>query len=176
MGRRNIVVCTDGTNLWKHSVTQTSIRIYVDADACPVKDEIYKVAARHCLPVIVVAGAFIRVPQDPMIERVAAGNAMDAADNWIVEHADPTSIVVTFDIPLASRCIKLGASVIAPSGRILTEESIGMALAVRNLLHDLRSAGESTSGPPPFKPGDRSAFLSALDQTIRRMQRGRKIS
>ena len=156
-------------------MTQTAIRIYVDADACPVKDEIYKVAARHGLPVTVVAGAFIRVPRDPMIERVAAGNGVDAADNWIVERAGPMSIVVTFDIPLASRCIKLGASVIAPSGRILTEASIGMALPVRNLLHDLRSAGESTSGPPPFKPSDRSAFLSALDQTIRRMQRGRQV-
>jgi len=84
------------------------------------------------------------------------------------------SIVVTSDIPLASRCIKLGASVIAPNGRILTDESIGMALAVRNLMHDLRSVGESTSGPPSFKPSDRSAFLSALDQTIRRMQRGQQ--
>jgi len=156
-------------------MTQTSIRIYIDADACPVKDEIYKVAARHGLPVTVVASAFIRVPRNPMIERVAAGNGMDAADNWIVARAGPTSIVVTFDIPLASRCIRLGASVIAPSGRILTEESIGIALAVRNLLHDLRSAGECTSGPPPFKPSDRSAFLSALDQTIRRMQRGRQV-
>jgi len=156
-------------------VAQTSIRIYVDADACPVKDEIYKVAARHGLPVTVVAGAFIRVPRDPTIERVAAGNATDAADNWIVERAGPTSIVVTSDIHLGSRCIKLGASVITPSGRILTEASIGMALAVRNLLHDLRSAGEATSGPPPFKPSDRSAFLSALDQTIRRMQRGQQV-
>lgn len=156
-------------------MTQTSIRIYVDADACPVKDEIYKIAARHGVPVTVVAGAFIRVPRDPMIERVAAGSGVDAADNWIVERAGPMSIVVTFDIPLASRCIKLGANVIAPSGRVLTEESIGMALAVRNLLHDLRSAGESTSGPPPFKPSDRSAFLSALDQTIRRMQRERQV-
>ena len=156
-------------------MTQNSIRIYVDADACPVKDEIYKVAARHGLPVTVVAGAFIRVPRDPMIERVAAGKGMDAADNWIVERADPMSIVVTSDIPLASRCIKLGASVITPSGRILTEASIGMALAVRNLLHDLRSAGEATNGPPPFKPSDRSAFLSALDQTIRRLQRGQQV-
>src|ERR1700742_5238474 len=96
---------------------------------------------------------------------------MDAADNWIVERAGPMSIVVTADIPLASRCIKLGASVIAPSGRVFTEESIGMALAVRNLMHDLRSAGESTSGPRPFSPRDRSAFLSALDQAIRRLQR-----
>jgi len=156
-------------------MTQTSIRIYVDADACPVKDEIYKVAARHSLPVIVVAAGFIRVPRDPMIERVAAGSGMDAADDWIVERADPMSIVVTSDIPLASRCIKLGASVVAPDGRVLTDQSIGMALAVRNLMHDLRSAGESTSGPPPFKPSDRSAFLSSLDQTIRRMQRGRQV-
>jgi len=155
-------------------VTQTSLRIFVDADACPVKDEIYKVAARHSLPVTVVAGGFIRVPQDPMIERVAAGVGMDAADNWIAERAGPASIVVTADIPLASRCVKLGASVLTPSGRILTDESIGMALAVRNLMHDLRSSGESTSGPPPFKPSDRSAFLSALDQTIRRMQRGKQ--
>src|SRR5947208_12350179 len=123
---------------WKaQAVAQTSIRIYVDADACPVKDEIYKVAARHGLPVTVVAGGFIRVPQDPMIERIAAGGGMDAADDWIVERAGPTSIVVTSDIPLASRCIKLGASVIAPSGRVFTDESIGMALAVRNLMHDL---------------------------------------
>ena len=154
-------------------VTDTSLRIFIDADACPVKDEIYKVAARHGLPVTVVAGGFIRVPQDPMIERVAAGSGMDAADDWIVERAGPASIVVTSDIPLASRSIKLGASVIAPNGRVFTEESIGMALAVRNLMSDLRSAGESTSGPPPFKPSDRSAFLSALDQTIRRMQRAR---
>src|ERR1700736_850123 len=113
-------------------MTENTIRIYIDADACPVKDEIYKVAARHALPVTVVAGGFIRVPQDPMIERVAAGGGMDAADDWIVERAGPTSIVVTSDIPLASRCIKLGASVVAPNGRSFTEESIGMALAVRN--------------------------------------------
>jgi uncharacterized protein YaiI (UPF0178 family) len=152
-------------------MTENTIRIYIDADACPVKDEIYKVAARHALPVTVVAGGFIRVPQDPMIERVAAGDGMDAADDWIAAHAGSTSIVVTSDIPLASRCIKLGASVIAPNGRQFTDESIGIALAVRNLMHDLRSSGESTSGPPPFKPSDRSAFLSALDQTIRRLQR-----
>jgi uncharacterized protein YaiI (UPF0178 family) len=152
-------------------MTENPIRIYIDADACPVKDEIYKVAARHALPVTVVAGGFIRVPQDPMIERVAAGDGTDAADDWIAAHAGSTSIVVTSDIPLASRCIKLGASVIAPNGRQFTDESIGMALAVRNLMHDLRSSGESTSGPPPFKPSDRSAFLSALEQTIRRLQR-----
>jgi uncharacterized protein YaiI (UPF0178 family) len=148
-------------------------RIYVDADACPVKDEIYRVAARHGLPVSVVAGQFIRVPQDPMIERVAAGSGMDAADDWIAERAGPGDIVVTSDIPLASRCVKAGAEVIAPNGKPFTEQSMGMTLAVRNLMTDLRSSGEVTGGPKSFAPRDRSAFLSALDQTIRRIQRQR---
>ena len=144
-------------------------RIYVDADACPVKDEIYRVAARHGLPVSVVAGQFIRVPQDPLIERIAAGSGMDAADDWIAERAGKGDIVITSDIPLASRCVKAGAEVIAPNGRPFTEQSIGMTLAVRNL----RSSGEVTGGPRSFAPRDRSAFLSALDQTIRRIQRER---
>jgi len=148
-------------------------RIYVDADACPVKDEIYRVAARHGLPVSVVAGQFIRVPQDPMIERIAAGAGMDAADDWIAERAGRGDIVVTSDIPLASRCVKAGADVIAPNGKPFTEASIGMTLAVRNLMTDLRSSGEVTGGPRSFAPRDRSAFLSALDQTIRRLQRQR---
>jgi uncharacterized protein len=146
-------------------------RIYVDADACPVKDEVYRVAARHGLPVSVVANGFIRVPQDPLIERVAAGTAPDAADDWIAERAGASDIVITADIPLASRCVKAGAQVIAPSGKPFSEESIGMTLAVRNLMHDLRSAGEITGGPRPFSPRDRSAFLAALDQAIRRLQR-----
>ena len=149
----------------------SSIRILVDADACPVKDEIYKVAARHGLPVTIVAGGFIRVPQDPMIERIAAGSGMDAADDWIAERADARSIVITADIPLASRCVKAGSAVIAPNGKPFTEQSIGMTLAVRNLMHDLRSSGDITGGPAPFKPSDRSAFLSALDTAIRRLQR-----
>ena len=148
-------------------------RIYVDADACPVKDEVYRVAARHGVPVSVVANGFIRVPQDPLIERVAAGSAPDAADDWIAERAGPHDIVITADVPLASRCVKAGALVIAPNGRPFSEDSIGMALAVRNLMSDLRSAGETTGGPRPFAPRDRSAFLSALDQAIRRLQRGR---
>ena len=143
------------------------MRIYIDADACPVKDEVYRVAARHRLAVTVVAAGFIRVP-DPLIDRIAAGAGMDAADNWIAERAGPGDIVITADIPLASRCVKAGADVIAPNGRAFTEESIGMTLAVRNLMHDLRSAGETTRGPPPFSPRDRSAFLSALDAAIRR--------
>ncbi len=138
-------------------------RIYVDADACPVKDEIYRVAARHGLPVSVVAGNFIRVPQDPLIERIAAGSGMDAADDWIAERAGKGDIVITSDIPLAS----------PPNGKPFTEQSIGMTLAVRNLMTDLRSSGEVTGGPKSFAPRDRSAFLSALDQTIRRIQRQR---
>jgi uncharacterized protein YaiI (UPF0178 family) len=151
----------------------TSICIYVDADACPVKDEVYRVAARHRLPVVVVAVGFIRVPQDPLIERIAAGSSPDAADDWIAERAGKTDIVITADVPLASRCVKSGATVLAPNGRPFTEESIGMTLAVRNLMHDLRSAGEVTSGPRPFSPRDRSAFLSALEEAIRRLQRAR---
>jgi hypothetical protein len=148
-------------------------RIYVDADACPVKDEIYRVAVRYGLPVSVVAGNFIRVPRDPLIERIAAGSGMDAADDWIAEHAGKGDIVITSDIPLASRCVKAGCEVIAPNGKPFTEQSIGMTLAVRNLMTDLRSSGEVTGGPRSFAPRDRSAFLSALDQAIRRVQRGR---
>ena len=147
------------------------IRIYVDADACPVKDEVYRVAGRHRLPVFVVTNIFMRVPQDPLIERVAVAAGPDAADDWIAERADSSTIVVTADIPLADRCMKAGAAVIAPNGRAFTADSIGMALAVRDLMTDLRSAGESTSGPRPFSPRDRSAFLSTLDQAIRRLAR-----
>ena len=153
--------------------TLNTTRIYVDADACPVKDEIYRVSARHGLPVSVVAGQFIRVPQDPLIERVAAGSAPDAADDWIAARAGASDIVITADIPLASRCVKAGAEVIAPNGKPFTEQSIGMTLAVRNLMTDLRSSGEVTGGPKSFAPRDRSTFLSTLDQTIRRIQRQR---
>ena len=155
------------------AMTQSPSRIYVDADACPVKDEIYRVAIRLGVSVSIVAGKFIRVPQDPLIERIAAGAGMDAADDWIAERAKPGDIVVTSDIPLASRCVKAGADVIAPNGKPFTEESIGMTLAVRNLMTDLRSAGEVTGGPRSYSPRDRSTFLSALDQTLRRIQRRR---
>ena len=153
--------------------SQNTTRIYVDADACPVKDEIYRVAIRHGLPVSVVAGQFIRVPSDPLIERVAAGAGMDAADDWIAERAGVGDIVITSDIPLASRCVKAGAEVIAPNGKPFSEQSIGMTLAFRNLMTDLRSSGEVTGGPKSFASRDRSAFLSTLDQTIRRIQRRR---
>jgi uncharacterized protein len=156
-------------------MTETKpIRIYIDADACPVKDEVYRVAARYGLPVTVVANSFIRVPDDPLIERVAVDGSLDAADDWIAAHAGPGDIVITADIPLASRCVKGGAEAIAPTGRPFTEAGIGMTLAVRNLMHDLRSAGETTRGPRPFTPRDRSDFLGALDRAIRRLQRSRQ--
>ncbi|NEW89220.1 YaiI/YqxD family protein [Rhodopseudomonas sp. WA056] len=154
-------------------MTDALTRIYVDADACPVKDEVYKVAERHHVPVTVVAGGFIRVPQHPLIERVAAGSGMDAADDWIAERVKPGDIVVTADVPLASRCVKAGAEVLAPNGKPFSEQSIGMTLAVRNLMTDLRSSGEITGGPRAFSPRDRSTFLSALDSAIRRIARRR---
>jgi uncharacterized protein len=167
------------------------ITIYVDADACPVKNEIYRVAARHGIKVIVVSNSPIAVPREPMIERVVVAAGMDAADDWIAERVSgstdadvvpetaPSSkkpairgdIVITADIPLASRCVKAGAVAIAPTGRAFTEDSIGMTLATRNLMDSLRSAGEITSGPKSFSPRDRSSFLSALDQAIVRLKR-----
>jgi uncharacterized protein YaiI (UPF0178 family) len=155
---------------------QKPIVIYVDADACPVKEEVYRVAGRYAqkgvvLKVFVVTNSAITVPRDPVIERVVVGAGMDAADDWIAERAAHGSIVVTADVPLASRCIKTGATVVAPSGRPYTEDSIGMTLAIRNLMSDLRSAGEITGGPKPFSPRHRSSFLSALDREIVRLVR-----
>ena len=152
------------------------ISIFIDADACPVKQEIYRVAERHAgkgtaLKVFVVSNSPIAIPRDEMIERVVVGAGMDEADNWIAERATRGDIVITADVPLASRCVKAGAEVIAPNGRAFTEDTIGMTLATRNLMDSLRSAGEITSGPKPFAPRDRSAFLSALDQAIVRLER-----
>jgi uncharacterized protein len=152
------------------------ISLYIDADACPVKNEVYRVAERHALKgiaikVFVVTNSPIAVPRDEMIERAVVGAGMDEADNWIAERAGQGSIVVTADVPLASRCVKTGAAVIAPNGRVFSEDSIGMTLATRNLMDSLRSSGEITSGPKPFAPRDRSSFLSALDQAIVRLTR-----
>ena len=144
--------------------------IFIDADACPVKEEVYRVARRYEIKVRVVANSFIRTPQDPLIERVVVDSGFDAADDWIVERAGPADIVITSDIPLASRCLKAGAQVIAPSGKPFTDSSIGMALAMRDLMTDLRAMGER-SGPPPFSARQRSAFLSALDEAVTRMLR-----
>jgi len=152
------------------------ITLFIDADACPVKQEIYRVAERHLLKgtaikVFVVSNSPIAVPRDEMIERVVVGSGMDEADNWIAERAHRGDIVITADVPLASRCVKAGAAVLAPNGKPFTEETIGLTLATRNLMDSLRSAGEITSGPKPFAARDRSAFLSALDQAIVRLTR-----
>ena len=155
---------------------QKPIAIYIDADACPVKQEVYRVAERHvlkgaALKVFVVSNSPIAVPRDDMVERVVVGGGMDEADNWIAERARAGDVVITADIPLASRCVKTGATVIAPNGKPFSEESIGMTLATRNLMDSLRSAGAITGGPRPFAPRDRSNFLSALDQALVRLKR-----
>lgn len=148
-----------------------TIAIYVDADACPVKPEIYKVAGRHRLRVFVVANSFMAVPRDSWIERVVVSDGFDAADDWIAERARRGAIVVTADIPLADRCIKAGADVIGPTGKPFTEASIGMALATRDMMEDLRAMGTLSGGPKPFSARDRSAFLQALDVAIQRLKR-----
>jgi uncharacterized protein YaiI (UPF0178 family) len=147
------------------------IRIFVDADACPVKAEIYRVAERTGAHVLVVSNSVIAIPQVPWVERVIVGSGPDAADDWIAERAVRGDIIVTADVPLAARGVKAGADVIGPTGRAFTEASIGMTLATRNLMDDLRSAGQITGGPRPFAQKDRSAFLSALDLAVGRLKR-----
>ena len=147
------------------------IEIYLDADACPVKAEAYRVAERLRIKVYVVTNSFIRVPQDPLIEQVVVSQDFDAADDWIAERARRGAIVITADVPLASRCVKAGADVFGPTGRPFTEASIGMALATRNLMEDLRAMGAVTGGPKAFSARDRSAFLSALDLAVVRLRR-----
>ena len=148
-----------------------AIRIFVDADACPVKPEIYRVAERYGLKVYVVANAFMAVPRSELIERVIVAEGPDAADDWIAERATELDIVVTADIPLAGRCVRKRATVIGPTGKPFSEDSIGMALATRDLLTELRSAGATTRGPPPLTRQDLSRFLSALDLAVTRLQR-----
>jgi uncharacterized protein YaiI (UPF0178 family) len=148
-----------------------AICLYIDADACPVKAEAYRVAERREIKTYVVANSPILVPKHASIERIVVASGPDAADDWIAGRVARGDIVVTADVPLADRCVKAGADVIAPNGRAFTEASIGMALATRNLLDGLRSQGESTGGPKPFSPRDRSAFLQALDLAIVRLQR-----
>jgi len=148
-------------------------RILVDADACPVKEEIYKVAFRRGAPVAVVANSYMRVPDHPLISRVVVGDGFDAANDRIAEEASPETVVVTADILLADRCIKAGAAVLAPNGRPFTADSIGGAIATRAIMADLRAGvgGEGIGGPPPFSKSDRSRFLSALDETLTRLER-----
>ena len=145
--------------------------IYVDADACPVKAETVKVAERHGLPVVFVANAWLSVPRAPRVRVQVVPGAFDAADDWIVEHLQRNDVVVTTDIPLASRCLKLGARVLRPSGKPFTDDNIGDALATRELMTDLRAYGVG-GGPPPFGPKDRSRFLDALELVLRDAKKG----
>lgn len=147
------------------------IRILIDADACPVKDEIYRVALRHGAAVVVVSNARLRIPDHPLITRQVVSEAFDAADDWIAEQADNATIVVTADILLADRALKAGAAVIAPNGRPFTTASIGSAIATRAIMADLRAGGDVIGGPPPFQKSDRSRFLSALDEALVRLAR-----
>lgn len=150
------------------------MRIFIDADACPVKDEIYKVAARYALKTFVVCNSFIRVPSSPAIELRIVEAGPDVADDWIAGEVQTGDIVVTNDIPLADRVLKAGAAAISPSGRPFTADSIGSALAQRSIMEHIRSTGEITGGPPPFAPSDRSRFLQALDEAVQRERRRKR--
>ena len=149
----------------------TGPRILIDADACPVKDEAYRVAWRLAVPVTVVSNQRIRVPDHPLVERVVVSDAFDAADDWIAQAADAEAVVVTADILLADRCLKAGAQVIAPAGRPFTSASIGAAIATRAIMADLRAGGEQVGGPAAFTKADRSRFLQALDEAVLRVKR-----
>ncbi len=147
------------------------LHVFVDADACPVKQEVYRVASRYDLEVTLVANSWMRVPSEPWLRLELVGDGADAADDWIIENVQPHDIVITADIPLADRCLRKGASVIGPNGKPFTEINIGGAVATRNLLSELRGAGEITGGPPPINRSDRSRFLQQLDQVVQSIRR-----
>lgn len=150
-----------------------TVRILVDADACPVKDEIYKVAWRHEIEVVVVSNSPFRIPVHPLVRRVVVDGGFDAADDWIAEQADGRALVVTADILLADRCLKMGATVLAPTGKPFTAASIGGAIATRAIMADLRAGavGDGIGGPAPFSKADRSRFLNALDAALVKLRR-----
>ena len=148
-------------------------RIYVDADACPVNDEVLRVAARHGLEVFMVTNQWLRLPDDPSVHLVQVAEGLDVADDWIAERAGVGDIVVTADIPLADRALKNGAAALGQTGRPFTAESIGMALAMRDLSAHLRDTGEIRGGGPSFSKRDRSNFLQALEQAVQAARRGR---
>jgi uncharacterized protein len=145
--------------------------IYVDADACPVKDEVYRVAERYGLKVFVVSNGWMRVPESPLLELTIVTEGPDQADDWIAERAGEGDVVVTADVPLADRCVKAGARVIGPAGKAFTPSSIGSDLAMRNLMTSLRESGEIRGGGRPFSKHDRSRFLQALDTAIQGIRR-----
>ena len=148
-----------------------SVQILVDADACPVKEEIYRTAYRHEVPVMIVSNSHFRIPDHPLITRTVVSDAFDAADDWIAEAAGTHTVVITTDILLADRCLKAAATVIAPTGKAFTTNSIGSAIATRAIMADLRAGGDAIGGPAPFSKADRSAFLQALDQALVKLKR-----
>ena len=154
--------------------TAPQTTIFIDADACPVKDETYKVAGRYGLKTFVVSNSFMMIPTSSLIERVIVDAGPDVADDWIAEHCSVGDIVVTNDIPLADRCLKAGAAAIRPDGRLFTVDSIGAALAHRAIMEHIRSTGEITGGPKPFDRNARSAFLQTLDQEVNKAKRARR--
>ncbi len=146
--------------------------VLVDGDACPVKDEVYRVAVRHGIAVILVSNSGMRQPAHPLLSQIVVSDGFDAADDWIAARAGPATIVITGDILLADRCLKAGATVLAPNGRAFTAASIGGAIATRAIMADLRVAADGiTGGPPPFGKADRSRFLDALDAALVRLRR-----
>ena len=147
------------------------MQIFVDADACPVKQEVYRVADRYNIDVLLVANSYMRVPTSGKVRLIVVNKDPDAADNWIEEHAQADDIVITGDIPLASRSLKKGAWVLGTTGKPFTEDNIGQALATRELLSSLRDLGEAVGGPPPFQKRDRSRFLQRLDDIIQAIRR-----
>ena len=146
-------------------------RILVDADACPVKDEVYRVAFRRGVKVSVVSNSPFRVPEHPLVERVVVSDAFDAADDWIADRAGKSTVVITGDILLADRCLGAGATVLGHNGKPFTSAGIGGALATRAIMADLRAGGEVVGGPAPFTKADRSRFLQALDEALVRLGR-----
>jgi uncharacterized protein len=148
-------------------------RILVDADACPVKEEVYRVAERHGAKVSIVSNSHFRVPVLPWVERIVVSDGFDAADDWIADAAGADCVVVTADILLADRCLKVGATVLAPNGKPFTGASIGGAIATRAIMADLRAGGDQLGGPPPFGKVDRSRFLQSLDAALVRLARQR---
>ncbi|WP_425229067.1 YaiI/YqxD family protein [Sphingomonas sp.] len=149
----------------------SSVHILVDADACPVKDEIYRVALRRSVAVTIVSNSRLHVPDHALIARTVVGDAFDAADDWIAERTDAGTLVVTADILLADRCLKAGGTVLSPTGKPFTTSSIGAAIATRAIMADLRAGGDQLGGPAPFAKQDRSRFLQALDTALVRLAR-----
>lgn len=150
------------------------IEIFIDADACPVKDEVYKVAVRYGLKTWVVSNAFMQIPASPLIVRMIVDAGPDVADDWIAEHVAPGDVAITNDIPLAERVLKAGAHALGANGKPFTENSIGAAIAQRALMEQLRSTGDFMGGPKPFDRNDRSRFLQALDEVIQKEKRRRR--